>query len=228
MNWVTRLLAACVALFALGMGLGGQSGIARVALELGLPGVAGWIAPSPGMRGAALYRAGRYDAAVRAFEQAGDRYNQGLAAARDGDYATALVAWEQVLAADPGDVQARANHTLVSALLAGTAFDPVAPPASRDQEGPAPKAEPGQGKARASAQGDDATNQKTGFWMPELSGEGLRRVPHLFDAQYMAANERWLATLEDQPGAYLRARLALEQKARIRVGTALPPLEDPQ
>jgi Ca-activated chloride channel family protein len=53
-------------------------------------------------------------------------------------------------------------------------------------------------------------------------------VPHLFDAQYMAANDRWLATLEDQPGAYLRARLALEQKARIKAGTALPDPEDPQ
>jgi Ca-activated chloride channel family protein len=197
-------------------------------MELGLPGIAARIAPDPDLRGAALYRAGAFAEAASAFAEAGGDYNLGLAAARAGDYATALVAWERVLAASPGDREALANHTLVAALLAGTEFDTAAPPADRDREGPAPLANPGQGKARAAGQGDEATNPKTGFWMPEMTSEGLRRVPHLFDAQYMAANDRWLATLEDQPGAYLRARLALEQKARIKAGTALPDPEDPQ
>ena len=197
-------------------------------LELGLPGYAADVATDSALRGAALYRAGDHSKAAAVFDAAGEDYNHGLAAARTGDYATALVAWERVLAADPADREALANHTLVAALLSGTEFDPVAPPKDRNREGAATLANPGQGKARAAGQGDDATNPKTGFWMPEMTSEGLRRVPHIFDAQYMAANSRWLATLEDQPGAYLRARLALEQKARVKAGTALPEPEDPQ
>lgn len=228
MSGLARLSAASLVLLALGLMLGGSGGLARVALELRLPSVAVWFAPDPALRGAAHYRAESYRQAAAAFAAAGDDYNHGLAAALDGDYATALVAWERILAVDPGDREALANHTLVTSLLAGTEFAPVAPPKDRDREGPASLANPGQGKARAAGEGDEATNPRTGFWMPEMTSEGLRRVPHLFDAQYMAANERWLLTLEDQPGAYLRARLALELKARVRAGKALPEPEDLQ
>ena len=62
--------------------------------------------------------------------------------------------------------------------------------------------------------------------MPELAGSGLRRVPKIFDAQYIKANDVWLTTLPDEPGQYLSARIAAEQKARIAAGTALPQAED--
>ena len=226
MNGPLRLAALGAALLALGLILGGRGGVAGAALEIGLPGLVAQTATTPAQRGAALFRKGDFTDAAAAFAEAGDDYNHGLAEAWAGDFATALVAWERAMAADPADRQARANHKLVAAFLSGNEFDPVARP--EDKDGEATLANPGQGKGRATADGDDATNQKTGFWMPELTSDGLRSVRQQFDGQFMTANRRWLATLEDQPGAYLRARLALEQKAREHAGTALPATEDPR
>lgn len=202
--------------------------VGRVLLAAGLPGVALPLLQDPADRGEALFRIGAYQDAAREFQGVGDDYNHGLAAAWSGDYAAALAAWDRHLARHPRDVQAAANLALVRGLLAGTRFDPVAAPKDRDREGPELLADPGQGGARAASTGDEANNAKTGFWMPEITSEGLRRVSQIFDAQFVAANARWLVTLEDQPGRYLRARLAAEQKARMAAGTARPTPEDPQ
>ena len=206
----------------------GTEPLGRALMVMGLPRAALPFLQTDAARGAALFSAGEFAAAAEAFRSADDAYNHGLAAAWAGDYPEALVAWDRVLAANPNDTEARANHALIASLLAGTRFDPVKAPDPRDRDGPSLQAEPGQGKARASSTGDGANNRKTGFWMPEITGEGLRRVPKIFDAQFVAADERWLITLEDQPGRYLRARLAAEQKAREAAGTALPEPEDPR
>ena len=205
----------------------GTDPFGRVLTSIRMPSAAVHLLETSQARGEALYLAGDYGHAMVEFEASGDDYNLGLSAARSGDYATALVAWERVLAKDPSDAQTKANHALVAGLLAGTQFDPVAGAEER-KDGPEMRAEIGQGKARASSTGDGVNNKKAGFWMPEVTSEGLRRVPKIFDAQFVAANERWLATMEDQPGRYLRARLKAEQKARIVAGTALPVAEDPQ
>lgn len=222
------LAAAGAALLTLSAAVGGADPLARVLLQAGLPGTAAQIARDPGLKGAALYRSGRYAEAAAIFRDAGDGYNQGLAAARTGDYATALVALERHLARHPGDAEARTNHRLITALLSGVVFEGVDRPDDRDRAGPEVEAEPGQGGARAASTGDEANDAKAGFWMPEVTGEGLRRVRKAFDAQYLTANQRWLNTMEDQPGVYLRARLAAQQKAREAAGVALPLTEDGQ
>ncbi|MEM7057586.1 MAG: hypothetical protein AAF557_08355 [Pseudomonadota bacterium] len=206
----------------------GVAPFGRVVLAIGMPNLALPLLTDPGDRGEALFRSAAFPEAAASYREAGDDYNEGLAAAWAGDFATALAAWDRHLALHPGDSEARANHTLVTSLLSGTEFDPAAEPDPRDRNGPTLQADPGQGGARAASTGDDANNAQTGFWMPEITGEGLRRVPQIFDAQFVAANPRWLATLEDQPGRYLRARLAAEHKARVTAGTALPPPEDRQ
>ena len=79
----------------------------------------------PYRRGVALYRAGRYEDAVRAFEQAEQgkdvqsaRYNLGNARFRLGDFAGAAEAYEQVLSAEPSDDDAAHNLALARAMLA--------------------------------------------------------------------------------------------------------------
>ncbi len=222
------LFGSGAVLMALAIAIGGKASLGRALLEFGLPDIAASLLSTPRERGIALHRAGRFAAAANEFEAAGEDYNQALAAAWAGDYATALVAWERVMAANPDDHEARANHKLVSSLLVGTEFDAVARPEDTDDQGAAALANTGQGNARATSTGDEANSEKTGFWMPELTSEGLRRVPYFFDAQFVAANDRWLATLEDQPGIYLRDRLAAEQKQRETNGSALPVPEDAQ
>ncbi|MEO1492185.1 MAG: hypothetical protein AAFV19_08540 [Pseudomonadota bacterium] len=224
----SHLLVTGIGLLVLVLLASGPAPIARVLLEAGLPHMAASLLSDPAARGAALFRAGRYAEARGAFADAGDTYNEGVAAALAQTYAAALVAWDRRLTEAPADHEARANHKLVTALLSGNEFQASDPPKDKDRSGDPLEAARGQGKARAASTGDDANSQKTGFWMPEITGEGLRRVPQIFDAQFIAANERWLATLQDQPGLYLRARLAAEQKAREADGTALPAPEDPR
>ncbi|MEL7154151.1 MAG: hypothetical protein AAFN51_10275 [Pseudomonadota bacterium] len=204
----------------------GTAPLGRVMVQAGLTGAALPLLSNPDDQGVAHFRAGSFEAAADAFAQANDPYNEGLAAAYAKDYARALAAFDRRLLENPKDVQAEANHALIAGLFAGTKFDPVAAPDDRDKSGEAVLAAPGQGKARAAGQGDEANNPKTGFWMPDVMSSGLRRVPKLFDAQFVAADQRWLTTLEDQPGVYLRARLLAEQKARVANGTALPEAGD--
>ena len=228
MSAVRVLLGSAVILLGLSVLIGGTAPLGRVLAQTGAPELAVPLLTDPSERGAALYRAGEYSEAAGSFAAAQDRYNEGLAAAWSGDYARALAAFDRVLAADPQDRHARANHALVAELFAGVEFQAVAREDVKERPGDDVLASPGQGKARAAGQGDEANAPKTGFWMPEVTGQGLRRVPQIFDAQFIAANGQWLDTLDDQPGSYLRARLLAEQKARAAAGTALPPPEDPR
>lgn len=218
----TAVAVALVALVA-----GGADAPGRLLLAAGLPGPAAAVLSDPMWRAVALERAGDHEAAAALFARAGDPYNHGVSAARAGDYAAALAAFDAVLSADPDDAAARANYDLVAALFAGTRFDPAVV-LIEDRVGPTLAAETGQGRARAGSTGDDVTNPQSGFAMPELVSTGLRRASQVFDAQHVAANDRWLATLTDAPGEYLAARLAAEQKQRAASGRALPPAEDPE
>ncbi|MEM1299095.1 MAG: hypothetical protein AAGH68_07415 [Pseudomonadota bacterium] len=222
------ILGIASLLLAVSLLIAGTSPLGRVLMEVGLPGPAVPLLDTPSERGTALYRAGRFAEAADVFMKAQDPYNEGLAAAWAGDYARALVAFDRVLTADPTDREARANRALVAELFAGLELNATQRFDRKERQGEDVLASPGQGKARAAGQGDEANAPKTGFWMPEVTAEGLRRVPQIFDAQFIAANGQWLDTLEDQPGAYLKARLAAEQKARVAAGTALPPAEDPE
>lgn len=227
------MLARWLALAGLSLGLaalalGGPGPFGRLLVDIGLPSPALALLPDPADRGVALHRAGRHAEAAEAFGHASQPYNRGVAEAWAGNHAAALAAWDAALLDRPNDRAAAANSTLVRAYFAGTGFDDFVPMRPRDRDGPTLAAEIGQGTGRAASSGDEATGSTTGFQMPEVAGSGLREVPRIFDAQYLKASERWLDTLPDEPGLYLRARLAAEQARREALGLALPPAEDPQ
>ena len=78
------------------------------------------LAATPGVRGAADYRAGDYAGAAKAFAQARDarsRYNLGNALAKQGEYPKAIDAYRQALAQDPKFADARANLDAVEDWL---------------------------------------------------------------------------------------------------------------
>ncbi len=78
------------------------------------------LAHDPAWRGAAAYRAGDYDAAIKALaplDGAQAQYNLGNALAKAGHYRKALDAYDRALAADPGDADAIANRKAVSDWL---------------------------------------------------------------------------------------------------------------
>lgn len=224
---------AAAALLCLGLAAllgGGTAPFGRLALALGLPGVAAPLFDDPRWRGVAEYRAGRFQAAADRFEASRDRFNLGNARAREGRYAAALEAWDG--ARLRGDDLAAANFDLMAAYYAGLALDPEAPIAwFTEKDGgddPAVPSFVAQGNARAASTGDGTTNTGALIGLPELVSTEQERVRRIFDDRFMVANERWLATLEDVPGAYLAARIAHERKRRRDLGLAPPEPEDPQ
>ncbi len=93
----------------------------------------------PAWKGAAQYRAGDYQAAVESLRGRDDAlslYNRGNARARMGDYEAALADYEEALARDPGDADARHNRDLVRQLLEQQSQGAPSrgPPGDREQQ----------------------------------------------------------------------------------------------
>ena len=221
--------ALCLAVAALIAG-GSAAPIGRVLLWGGLPRLAEPLLRDPAWRGVASYRAGRSARAAEAFEAAGTWLNVGNARVLEGEYAAALEAYDRARLA--GDDRADANFDLVAAYYASLMIDPDAAVswfATLEREGATVAAQTGQGSGRAASDGAAATNTGALVGLPEVVGrnlvqEGVRKV---FDETFMMANERWLATLPDVPGAYLAERIAHERKRRAELGLAPPDPEDP-
>ena len=78
-----------------------------------------------------------------------------------------------------------------------------------------------------SGTGDEVTNTGAARALAELESHGRLGVRRVFDDTFIAANDRWLAILEDVPGAYLAARIAHEHRWRQKAGTGQLPQETP-
>jgi Ca-activated chloride channel family protein len=219
-------LITAVAL-ALSFWTGGTAPLGRAFLAAGLPGVAAFFFDDPAWRGVAHYRAGRFDLAAADFAQARLDFALGNAEAHRGNYAAALEAYDRAVVA--GDPRARANFDLVAAFYAGLGIDPDAfVPFPEREEGPTLESFVGEGDGRAAGTGDAATNTNTMMGLAQLDSRGNLGVRRVFDDAFMVADERWLAQLEDVPGAYLSARIAAEHKRRVAAGLAPPDAEDPR
>ncbi len=208
---------------------GGAAPFGRLALALGLPSLAASVFDDPAWRGVAAYRAARFDAAVEAFREAGPAmaYNLGNALARTEDYAAALEAYDVAMARQE-DPEAQANFDLVRAFYLGTEIEAGSIVKwSAKKEGPSVQADVGQGSGRAAGSGDGVTNQGALIGLPELKSVGLLPIRKVFDDKHVVASPRWLATLEDVPGAYLRARILHEHKRRRKAGLQQPEAETP-
>lgn len=225
------ILAVAVLLIGLAAALGGADSFARLALALNLAGPARVIFQAPDWQATAAYRAGAYEDAATGFAQSeGADFNAGVALARAGRYAAALEAFDRVLAGDPDDTHAAENFALIERIYAGTAISTDAAFAivEREDEGPVVEGPMGLGQVRAAGTGDDVHDGGTSLGMAELQSTGRLGVRQQFDDRFMIANDRWLRTLADVPGEYLGARIAEERKRRAALGLAPPVPEDPR
>ena len=224
---MTRTLTpALIALFAsLALLLGGTAPFGRLALELDLPKLAVPLLDDPYWKGIALYRAENFDGAADAFAEVGAEasFNSGNALAMAGKYAEAMEAYDIALAQNPDDADALANFDLIKSFYAGVQIDLLGPLITEEKTHYVEdEANVGQGQARAQGTGADATNTGTNLGIPMVLSNEQQQVSRVFDAQFVEANERWLATLEDEPGRYLAARIIEERKARMMAGTGMP------
>jgi Ca-activated chloride channel family protein len=190
------LLLAAAGLAALAAA--GPTALGRLALMAGLPGAAAPLIADPSARGVALYRAGRYAEADDAFRAAGRSatFNRGVSLAATGDYPLSVAYFDAVLFAAPGDSEARDNRNVVSALV---------PPVI------------GEGNES----GRIAAKPITG-----PSGLPLETDPRgrRLDAGGLVADMAWVEAIPDDPGEFLRLRLADEHLRRLSLG--LTPPED--
>jgi Ca-activated chloride channel family protein len=207
------LLAASLflALTATGaVALDGFAPFGRLALSFGYPSIAAPLLTDPHWRGVALYRLGRYDEAVTAFRAAGVRgyYDRGSALAQVGRYREAVEVYDAHIYRIPQDEDARINRALISDMIAVVG------------EGRALET----GMSDALAPGEEsAVIDEIAAALSRWENNGLRT----FTGELVMANRQWLATLADEPGRYLKLRLAAEHERRLELGTALAPASDP-
>ncbi len=185
-----RLWLALAGIAALAAG--GGAGAGKLALVLGAPGLAAKLIAEPSARGVALYQARDYAAADRAFADAGrsSTYNRGLSLAALGDYALSVAYFDAVLFANPVDAQARDNRAVVARY---------APVVVGESDG----------------HGRIAVKVRPSEEPPVESFSHLRKP---LDEGGRVADDAWLDGLADDPGEFLRLRLADENQRRISLG----------
>jgi tetratricopeptide (TPR) repeat protein len=256
---------------------GGRASIGHLLLAARLPSAAAMLLQDPDWKGVALYSAGRYAEAARAFESrraAGSAYNLGNALAQTGRYAEAIDAYDEALLDNSDDEDARSNRAIVAALLeaqkansekqaAGPASSTFTMQTQGDEETGSvrhAKAVDRTGKAGGPGAGSDAGSasepgQEQDVAVPDIPGAGRNRPLafgmnpegywlgvggtrktwaediHKFgkpvEARSTEANIHWLDTLPDDPGFFLKLRLALENERRVEAGIAPPITGDP-
>lgn len=220
----TLFLSCAAALLTLAFLIGGSAPIGRVALSFGMPGLAARLFDNPRWQGVAHYRAGAFEAAAAAFAAADPEasYNRGNAEAQSGAYAAALEAYD-LAQIQQSDVEAQANFDLIRAFYAGTGIDPDALVLFEKRTGVTAEAPIARGSARAAGSGDEVTNTGAALALAELQSHDQTGVRRVFDDAFIEASPRWLATLEDVPGAFLAARISHEHKRREKAGIGQAP-----
>ncbi|SIQ90089.1 Ca-activated chloride channel family protein [Paracoccus thiocyanatus] len=185
------------------LALAGPQALGRLLLIAGLPGLAAPLLSDPAERGVALYRAGRYaqaDAALAASGR-GQTYNRGLSLAAVGDYPLSVAYFDAVLYANPADAEARQSRDLVAAMYPPARGESIAPGRIQGHGG--------QGPGQQSPQSSPGAVQDP---------ENQRRL----DAGGIVASDAWLDSIPDDPGAFLKLRLAAEYDRRAAQGLVRP------
>lgn len=208
------LPAICLALALAAVLAAGPSAWGRLALRADAPGLAAALLQAPRWRGVALYEAGRYPEAELAFQAAGRgaTYNRGNTLALGGRYRLAADYFDAVLYADPTDSDARANRVLLERYIERTAGD-----------GGGAWGKVGVANAKVAA-----TNPGTYEMHIQALMRARERLPRPSDSiQSVEATKDWLRSLPDDPGRYLKARIAAEHARRQSEGVSPPPTGDP-
>ena len=205
----------------------GPAAFGRLALSFGWPSLAHRLLDDPAWQGVALYRAGRFKEADESFAAAGQRatFSRGNSLARLGDYPLAVAFYDAVLFREPADEEARANRALVASLYDAVVGEGLDARGLSIRDLVAKNLLVLAGERADNNRVDAATAHSQGSPMPALAPQ--QQVNPRFLAHSVVASRQWLATLEDEPGRYLKLRLAAEHQRRVEQGTAAPPGGDP-
>ncbi|WP_411838170.1 hypothetical protein [Paracoccus sp. ME4] len=203
-----RAALVLLALGAAGLAWAGPQALGALVLRIGWDRAALALLEDPGARGVAWYRMGDHAQADAAFARAGrsQTYNRALSLAATGDYPLSVAYFDAVLFANPADEQARASRDRVAALVPPQVGDSVAP-----------------GRIMGHG-GRPAPDEMIANALSDAAAESWRRP---IEARGMAASDAWLATIADDPGAFLALRLQAEHDRRAGLGLIRPEAGDP-
>ncbi len=210
-----RYFPAALVLLALGLAAtAGPSAWGRLALRLGFPDLAAALIRIPRWQGVALYEAGHYAEADEAFARAGrgSTYNRGNTLAMLGNYPLAVAYYEAVLYVDPADTDALANRALLMPLL---------PKIRGDTNGSF-------GKLSTETAPDAKSRGGTYEMNIQQRMRDRPKLPRPSDIrQSVDPGLDWLAAIPDDPGKYIKLRIAAEHQRRVDSGTAARIGDDP-
>lgn len=200
-----KVLILLIALTSVGaIALNGAAPFGRIMLSLGYPALAESMLKDPVWKGIALYRQGKFEAAVEMLREAGPEgyFYRANALARLGRYVPAVEVIDAHIYRIPNDTIARENREVFAELgkVVGE---------GRDGQAGMPVA------LLVSAEKDALQ-----LWREQ----GGRKK---FSDQAIIASQQWLTTLPDEPGLYMKLRIAAEQEQRILSGNAMPPADSP-
>jgi Ca-activated chloride channel homolog len=200
----------------------------------GEPETAAALFGRPEWRAAALYRSGEYAAAADVFRRDASvtaRYNLGNALARQGEYARAIEAYEQVLTAEPQHEDAAFNKALVEKLLEEQeSAEQNNDERQQQHDGQPDDSTQSQGDSESGdgpqeqGQPPDATDQES---QPrdgdasdsERGQDGQRDREELASRdEQQEALDQWLRRVPDDPGGLLRRKFQYEANQRLRRG----------
>jgi Ca-activated chloride channel family protein len=213
MRWGMTVLLALV-FCAATLILGGDSTLGRLSLAVGQPWLAAQFLDDPYWKGMALYRLGRFEESAAMFRTVGKPafFNRGNALAKAGHYEEAVAYYDAALFYHPEDQDARANRNLVNALIERNGDVPLNGNFIREDA----KQQEEQESAKAKALRNDYS------W-----ADKIRYTSTFLSGQSVPATEEWLESLPDDPGRYLKLRIAAEHERRQKLGTAAPAADDP-
>lgn len=207
---------------------------AHRALLEGQPETAAALFEDPQWQAAARYRSKDYPGAAEGYANEGSTtsiYNLGNAMAQQGDYRTAITAYSEVLAREPGHTDATFNKALVEKLLEEQeSSEQEEQQQQQDQGGENPEdsssgsgnpeqsqdeqqqgEQPDQQSDPQNADSEQTENQD------QQQGDPSQDLAESRDEQKDAL-EQWLRRVPDDPGGLLRRKFRYETNQRLRSG----------
>lgn len=201
-SWTMVVLLAGFACIA----AGGSAPLAKLAYLAGAYETTLRLSDDQAVRGAVLYRLGRFEEADAAFAAVGRTatYDRAASLAATGRYDLSIAYYDAVLFSDRNDDDARFNRSIISDYVH---HDPVAGEA--DEHG-------GIAAILAGAESDEPVLDSNDI---AAVLKKLYKTPRKQETvRSVAASQEWLATLADAPGEFLRKRLEAEYERREAEG----------
>jgi Ca-activated chloride channel family protein len=185
-------------------------------LERGNPADAAALFEDPEWRGVAQYRAGDYGGSARDFAEHGDTrnlYNLGNAMAQQGEYDSAIDAYEQVLEMNPDNEDARYNLDFVRNLKEQQ--EQQQQQQGDDQQStqnPGGEGEQSEGEGEQNQEGSESASQS----QQSQEGEGSPRDEEMSEEDFQALQEELQRAAEEGEQGQEPQQLSEAELAELR------------